>query len=145
MSAELPQKLTLEIVTPERQLAEENVDEIQLPARGGYLGILPGHAPLLTELGVGDLTYRMGKDVYHLAIINGFAEVLPGRVIVLAEIGERAEEIDLDRAKDARKRAEERLAKHESGIDWERALAAFERARVRAEVATRGGTSADHE
>ena len=145
MSEEAQHKLTLEIVTPERQLAEEHVEEVQLPARRGYLGILPGHAPLLTELGVGDLTYRLGKDVYHLAIVNGFAEVLPDRVIVLAEIGERAAEIDLTRAKDALKRAEERLAKHESGVDWERALAAFERARMRTEVATRGGTSADHE
>ncbi len=145
MSGEAQHKLTLEIVTPERQLAEEHVEEVQLPARRGYLGILPGHAPLLTELGVGDLTYRLGKDVYHLAIINGFAEVLPDRVIVLAEIGERAEEIDLTRAKDALKRAEERIAKHESGVDWERALAAMERARMRTEVATRGGASADHE
>jgi len=145
MSGEAQHKLTLEIVAPERQLAEEHVEEVQLPARRGYLGILPGHAPLLTELGVGDLTYRLGKDVYHLAIVNGFAEVLPDRVIVLAEIGERAEEIDLTRAKDALKRAEERLAKHESGVDWERALAALERARMRTEVATRGGASADHE
>jgi len=145
MSGEAQHNLTLQIVTPERQLAEEHVEEVQLPARRGYLGILPGHAPLLTELGVGDLTYRLGKDVYHLAIINGFAEVLPDRVIVLAEIGERAEEIDLTRAKDALKRAEERIAKHESGVDWERALAAMERARMRTEVATRGGASADHE
>ncbi len=138
-------KLTLEIVTPERQLAEEHVEEVQLPARRGYLGILPGHAPLLTELGIGDLKYRLGNDVYHLAIVDGFAEVLPDRVIVLAEVGERAEEIDVERARDARKRAEERLAKHESGIDWERALAALERARVRMEVAVHGGASADHE
>lgn len=138
-------KITLEIVTPERQLAEEHVEEVQLPARRGYLGILPGHAPLLTELGIGDLKYRLGNDVYHLAIVNGFAEVLPDRVIVLAEIGERAEEIDVERARDARKRAEERLARHESGIDWARALAALERARVRTEVAVHGGASADHE
>ncbi len=146
MSQESQGKLTLEIVTPERQLAEEHVEEVQLPARNGYLGILPGHAPLLTELGVGDLTYRLGKDVYHLAVVHGFAEVLPGRVIVLAEIGERAEEIDTGRARDALKRAEERLAKHGvQGVDWERALAALERARVRMDVATHGGASADHE
>jgi F-type H+-transporting ATPase subunit epsilon len=145
MSEQTPRKLTLEIVTPERLLAEEQVEEVQLPARRGYLGILPGHAPLLTELGIGDLRYRLGKDVYHLAIVNGFAEVLPDRVIVLAEIGERAEEIDVERVRDARKRAEERLAKHEAGIDWERALAALERARVRSEVAVHGGASADHE
>jgi F-type H+-transporting ATPase subunit epsilon len=146
MSQQAQDKLTLEIVTPQRLLAEEQVEEVQLPARRGYLGILPGHAPLLTELGVGDLTYRLGKDVYHLAIVNGFAEVLPGRVIVLAEIGERAEEIDVGRARSALKRAEEQLAKHgEQGVDWERALAALERAHVRMDVATRGGSSADHE
>lgn len=146
MSQEAQGKLTLEIVTPQRQLAEEQVEEVQLPARRGYLGILSGHAPLLTELGVGDLTYRLGEDVYHLAIVHGFAEVLPDRVIVLAEVGERSEEIDVGRARSALKRAEERLAKHgEPGVDWDRALAAFERARVRMEVATRGGSSADHE
>jgi F-type H+-transporting ATPase subunit epsilon len=146
MSQEAQHKLTLEIVTPERLLAEEQVEEVQLPARRGYLGILPGHAPLLTELGVGDLTYRLNNDTYHLAIVNGFAEVLPDRVIVLAEIGERAEEIDMGRARDALKRAEERLAKHaEAEVDWEGALAAMERARTRMEVATRGGASADHE
>jgi len=145
MSEPSAKKLTLEIVTPDRLLAEEHVDAVQLPGRRGYLGILPGHAPLLTELGIGDLTYHLGKDVYHLAIVNGFAEVLPDRVIVLAEIGERAEEIDTSRARSALKRAEERLAKHESGIDWERALAALERARVRTDVATRGGATADHQ
>lgn len=146
MSQEAQRKLRLEIVTPQRLLAEEHVEEVQLPARGGYLGILPGHAPLLTELGVGDLTYRLGKDVYHLAIVNGFAEVLADRVIVLAEIGERAEEIDVSRARSALKRAEERLAKNgEPEVDWERALEAMERARTRMEVATRGGSSADHE
>lgn len=146
MGQEAQHKLTLEIVTPQRLLAEEQVEEVQLPAQRGYLGILPGHAPLLTELGVGDLTYRLGKDVYHLAIVHGFAEVLPDRVIVLAEIGERAEEIDVGRARDALKRAEERLAKHaEQGVDWARALEALERARTRMDVATRGGSSADHE
>lgn len=146
MSHDAQRKLTLEIVTPQRLLAEEQVEEVQLPARRGYLGVLPGHAPLLTELGVGDLTYKLGKDVYHLAIVNGFAEVLPDRVIVLAEIGERAEEIDVGRARDALKRAEEQLAKHgEPGVDWERVLAALERAHVRMDVATRGGASADHE
>ncbi len=146
MSEEPADKLMLQIVTPQRLLAEEEADEVQLPARRGYLGILPGHAPLLTELGVGDLKYKLGKDVYHLAIVNGFAEVLPDRVIVLAEIGERAEEIDVGRARDALKRAEERLAKRDQGgVDWDRALAALERARVRAEVAVHGGASADIE
>lgn len=146
MSGQAQHNLALHIVTPQRLLAEEQVEEVQLPARRGYLGILPGHAPLLTELGVGDLTYRLEKDVYHLAIVRGFAEVLPDRVIVLAEIGERAEEIDVGRARDALKRAEERLAKHaEPGVDWARTLEALERARVRMDVATRGGASADHE
>ena len=96
----LPDSLTLEVVTPERQLVRETgVIEVQLPGLNGYLGILPGHAPLLTEVGIGELSYRKGKDTYHATVIRGFAEVLPDRVAVLAEIAERAEEIDVDRAR----------------------------------------------
>ncbi len=142
----LPSKLILEVVTPEHELVHEEVDEVQLPARRGYLGILPGHAPLLTELGVGELRFKQGGETYYLAIVNGYAEVLPDRVIVMAEVGERAADIDADRARDALKRAEERLASLSAkDVDWERAALALERARVRMETATHGGSVADSE
>jgi len=135
----LPDSLTLEVVTPERSVvAEAGVSEVQLRGREGYLGILPGHAPLLTELGAGELSYRKGKDTYYATAIGGFAEVLPDRVIVLAEAAERAEEIDVERARAARERAEKRLAKPEPDMDWDRALSAVERARLRLEVAAKG-------
>jgi F-type H+-transporting ATPase subunit epsilon len=135
----LPDSLQLEIVTPERQLASESVDAVQLPGANGELGILPGHAPLMTELGIGALSYRRGGETGHLAIIRGFAEVLPDRVSVLAEIAERAEEIDVQRAKAARERAEKRLASGGgANIDWARAIAALERSLIRLHVATRG-------
>src|SRR5713226_6185629 len=98
----LPDSLSLEVVTPERSLiAEAGVVEVQLPGSDGYLGILPGHAPLLTELGMGELSYRKGRDTYSAVVIHGFAEVLPDRVIILAETAERAEEIDAERARAA--------------------------------------------
>jgi F-type H+-transporting ATPase subunit epsilon len=144
MSA-LPTKLTLEVVTPEHELVHEEVDEVQLPAQRGCLGILPGHAPLLTELGVGEMRFRQGADTFYLCIINGYAEVLPDRVIVMAEVGERAADIDPDRARDALKRAQERLARAGQGVDWERASLALERAQARMQVADHGGSAADHE
>lgn len=136
----LPEFLTLQLVTPERQVVDETVSEVQLPGRGGYLGILPGHAPLLTELGIGELSYHKGQETYYATVFGGFAEVGPDRVIVLAEIAERAEEIDIDRASAARKRAEERLGK--TGVldmDWDRATLALRRALIRLQVADKGG------
>ncbi len=88
----IPDSIQLEVVTPERQLLSQGVDAVQLPGADGELGILPGHAPLITELGIGVLTYRVGQETGHLAIIRGFAEVLPDRVSVLAEIAEHAGE-----------------------------------------------------
>ena len=141
-----PDWLTLEVVMPERHLLTETVREVQLPGRDGYLGILPGHAPLITELGIGVLSYRKQKDIYFAAIIHGFAEVLPDRVIVLAEVAERAEEIDVNRARAARERAEEHLRKAEAGeIDWDRATLALQRALIRLQVATKGGAAASQE
>src|SRR5271170_2633204 len=107
----LPKDIKLEIVTPARQVLRETVESVELPGRTGYLGILPGHAPLLTELGIGELTYRKGGETRHLTVIEGYAEVLPERVIVLAEVSERAEEIDLGRAATAAERARDRLTK----------------------------------
>src|ERR687898_285412 len=107
----LPTKITLEIVTPERSLVNEQVDEIQLPGSEGYFGVLPGHTPMLSTLQVGELWYRIGQEKHYLAIAFGFVEVLPDRVTVLAQLAERPEDIDVPRAEAAKKRAEERLAR----------------------------------
>ncbi len=139
----LPEFLTLEVVTPERRLVEDSVHEVQLPGQEGYLGILPGHTPLMTELGIGILSYRKGFETFYLTALKGFAEVLPDRVIVLAEAAERAEEIDLARARAALERARERLARPtDPEINWQRAAAALERAMVRLQVAGKGGAAA---
>jgi len=132
--------LQLLLVTPERRLVDEVVDEVQLPGLEGYLGILPGHAALLTELGVGEMSYLRSNETHYATVIGGYAEVLPDRITVLAEIAERAEEIDEDRARAARERAEKRLAKAgEPNTDWNRAAAALKRALVRLQVAAKGG------
>src|SRR5205807_178809 len=98
----MPDAIKLVIVTPEKQLLRQKVADVQMPGENGYLGILAGHAPLMTELGIGELSFHDsgGKETAHIAIIRGFAEVLPERVTILAETAERAEEIDLQRAKD---------------------------------------------
>ena len=135
----LPESIELVVVTPERQLLRGKALEVQLPGESGYLGILPGHAPLITELGIGELSYHdaSGKESEHMAIIRGFAEVLSDRVTVLAETAERAEEIDLQRAKDALARAEKRLAANDPNIDWDRANIALQRALIRIQVVTK--------
>jgi len=129
--------IQLVIVTPQRQLLRENVAEVQLPGANGYLGVLPGHAPLITELGIGELSYHdlSGKESAHLAIIRGSAEVLPDRVTVLAETAELAQEIDVARAEAARARAERRLASGDTNIDWDRASVSLQRALIRIQVA----------
>ena len=131
----LPEFFTLEVVTPERLVVKEEVLEAQIPGKEGYLGILPGHAPLISELQIGQLSYRMGTTTYFLAITWGFVEVLPDRVIVLAETAERAEEIDASRAQAARQRAEERLKRTtDLDIDFKRATVALQRALIRLQV-----------
>jgi len=130
--------IQLVVVTPVRQLLSESVTEVQIPGADGYLGVLPGHAPLITELGIGELTYRTaGGQPGLLAVIRGFAEVLPDRVSVLAETAERAEEIDINRAKEALKRAQELIAKGGENVDWDRASAALQRALVRIQVVSK--------
>jgi len=124
----------LTIVTPERSLVDERVDEIQLPGAEGYLGILPGHAPLFTELKVGELGFRKGSNWAWLSVAWGFAEVLPGQVRVLAETAERANEIDVERAARAKERAEKRLSQSGQDVDYNRALVALERAVIRIQV-----------
>jgi F-type H+-transporting ATPase subunit epsilon len=126
--------LHLTIVTPERSLVDEKVEEIQLPGAEGYLGILPGHAPLFTELKVGELGYRKGSNWGWLSVAWGFSEVLPGQVRVLAETAERANEIDVERASRARERAEKRLTQGSQDVDYNRALVALERAVIRIQV-----------
>jgi F-type H+-transporting ATPase subunit epsilon len=122
------------LVTPERALVHEHVDELQIPGAEGYLGILPGHAPLFSELKVGELGYRIGDRWFWLSVAWGFVEVLPDQVRVLAETAERAHEIDIDRANRAKQRAEERIARGGDDIDYKRALIALERALIRIQV-----------
>jgi F-type H+-transporting ATPase subunit epsilon len=133
----LPEAIELIVVTPQRQLLREKVASVQLPGANGELGILPGHAPLITELGNGELSYRTseGAEPVVLAVLSGFAEVLPDRVTVLAETAERPEEIDVERAKQALQRAEKRLASTDANVDWDRATVALQRALVRIRVA----------
>ena len=138
----LPTKLTLEIVTPERSLASEQVDEVQLPGSEGYFGVLPGHTPLLATLQVGELWYRIGQEKQYIAVAFGFAEVLPDRVTVLAQIAERPEDIDVPRAEAARKRAEDRIAKPQTEMDFERARIAMMKSLIRLQVAARARTRA---
>lgn len=133
----LPKQLTLEIVTPERPVVRETVDEVVLPGTEGEIGVLPGHTPLLTTLKVGPLWFRQGEQRMYLAIAHGFAEVLPDRVTVLAQIAERAEEIDVTRAEAARQRAEERLVKPAPETDPARAREAWVKATVRLQVAAK--------
>src|SRR5438477_592881 len=115
----MDQTFHLRIVTPSRQVVADDADEAQIPGKEGYLGILPGHAPLISELQPGEMTYRHGRDSHRLALSGGFLEVLPNQVTVLAETAERADEIDIGRAQAAKQRAEESL-KHpepEANID----------------------------
>ena len=135
-----PSKLTLEIVTPERSLVTEQVDEVFLPGSQGYFGVLPGHAPLLATLQVGELWYRIGQDKHYLAIAFGFVDVRPDRVTVLAQIAERAQDIDVARAEEAKRRAEERVAARDPGMDFERARIAMMKSLIRLQVASRART-----
>jgi len=131
----LPEAMELVIVTPTRQLVRTRTREVTLPGANGYLGILPGHAPLMTELGIGELTFHGSVQGAPLAIVRGFAEVLPDRVTVLAETAELAAEIDLERAEAAKARAEKRLVAGAPDIDWDRASVALQRALIRIQVA----------
>ncbi|MBZ5682526.1 MAG: F0F1 ATP synthase subunit epsilon [Acidobacteriia bacterium] len=125
----------LEIVTPEKKVVNVPVEEVQIPGRNGYLGVLPGHAPLITELAVGEITYRENTTEQRLAVAWGFAEVLPDKVTILAETAERPYEIDVERARKAKVRAEQRLSSGDTNVDVERALNALHRAEARLDVA----------
>lgn len=134
----MPERLHLELATPTRLLVSEEVDEVVAPGALGYFGVLPGHAPFLTTLGVGEVIYRQGGREHYLAVTGGFAEVGPERVIVLTETAERPEEIDVERARAALERADGRLAgRAREEIDYERALRSRTRAATRIQVAAR--------
>src|SRR5207237_925121 len=122
-------QLTLEVATPSRLVIGEQVDEVVVPGIEGYFGVLPGHAPLLSTLGIGELTYRIGRDERHAAVAGGFAEVRNDKVIVLADTAELPAEIDRARADRARDRAEQRLSgRGGEDVDYARAAAALARA-----------------
>jgi F-type H+-transporting ATPase subunit epsilon len=133
----LPSHLALEIVTPDRAVVHEQVDEVQIPGTEGYFGVLPGHAPLLALLQVGQFWYRRGTEKTYLSTGTGVVEVMPDRVIVLAQTAEKPDEIDVNRAKAALQRAEQRLASKPRDLDLERAHLAVLRAMTRLGVATR--------
>src|SRR6202049_765599 len=128
----------LEIVTPEKMVVKDVAEEIQIPGKDGYLGILPGHAPLITELAVGEITYRKGGQTHYLSVAWGFAEVLPDKVTILAETAERTQEMDVERARKSKERAEQRLTSGDTTVDVERALDALHRAEARLDVAAKG-------
>jgi len=125
----------LEIVTPEKKVVDTPAEEMQIPGKNGYLGILPGHAPLITELAVGEITYRENATEQRLAVAWGFAEVLPNKVTILAETAERPSEIDVERARKSKQRAQERLTSGDINVDVDRALNALQKAETRLEVA----------
>ena len=133
----LPTHIDLQIVTPERMIVQEQVDEVQIPGSEGYFGVLPGHTPLLASLAVGELWYRKGTEKTYLSIAFGFAEVLPDRVTILARLAERAEEIDVSRAEAARTRAQQRVERPQSEVDYERARVALTKSLTRLQVAAR--------
>lgn len=140
MEQSLPTHIQLEIVTPDRQVAHESVTAVTIPGKHGYLGILPGHAPLLAELKVGEVICTRDGTKHYLAVSWGFAEVLPDRCIILVQTAERAEEIDLARAERALERAEGRLKKvSDPTLDADRAREAYERALARLHAARREG------
>jgi F-type H+-transporting ATPase subunit epsilon len=128
----------LEIVTPEKKVVDTAAEEVQIPGKNGYLGVLPGHAPLITELSVGEIKYRENATEQKLAVAWGFAEVLLNKVTILAETAERPFEINVERARKAKERAEQRLTSGDTSVDVDRALDALHRAETRLDVAQQG-------
>jgi F-type H+-transporting ATPase subunit epsilon len=133
----IPQHLRLEFVTPERAIVHEDVDEVGIPGEDGHFGVLPGHAPLLATLAAGEMWYRVKGEIKYIFVAGGFVEVVPDRVSVLAQVAERAEEIDTQRAEASKRRATERLTKAAADVDFERARIAMLRAIARMQVAER--------
>ena len=127
--------LDLTVVTPEQALIHEEVDEVQVPGLNGYLGLLPGHAPLFSELAIGELSYTREGQKNSIALAKGFVEISNDKVRVLADVAEPAADIDVERASDARSRAEELISKGGDDVDYPRAQDALQRAAVRIAVA----------
>ncbi|HEY4901762.1 MAG TPA: F0F1 ATP synthase subunit epsilon [Terriglobales bacterium] len=134
----------LEIVTPDKLVVKETADEVQIPGKAGYMDVLPGHAPLITELMIGEITYKHDGNTQHLSVAWGFAEVLPDKVTVLAQTAERPEEIDVKRAQEAKARAEAALARAEADLDFDVTLSALKRAEVRLKVADYAASRIGH-
>ena len=135
----LPTKIHLHIVSAERSLVDAMVDDVEVPGADGYFEVLPGHTPMLALLGAGELWYRQGSETHHFSMAFGFAEVQPDRVTILAQIAEKADEIDVARAEAAKRRAEERLASEHPDMDYERARVALMKSLIRLQVAARAG------
>ncbi|HXZ31926.1 MAG TPA: F0F1 ATP synthase subunit epsilon [Terriglobales bacterium] len=131
----MPETFKLEIVTPEKMVVRDVAEEMQIPGKNGYLGVLPGHAPLITELSVGEITYRNANITHHLSVAWGFAEVLPDKVTILAETAERADEVDVKRAQAAKQRAETNLGKCATEEEFKKVSGDLQRAETRLEVA----------
>lgn len=133
---------TLELVTPLRQVVLEAVNEAQIPVRGGYIGVMPGHSPLLAEMGIGELTYRVGNRTFSCTAFGGFVEVLADRVIVLADVAERGEDINVPRAQAALDRARKQMANaNDPNVDWKSAEESLLRAQTRLQVAAKAGAT----
>jgi F-type H+-transporting ATPase subunit epsilon len=130
-------KILLEIVTPEKKVLSEYVDIVMAPGEEGEFGALPNHIPFLTKLKVGELRFRVGNATRYVAIMGGFAEVLPDQVTILATAAEEATQIDVIRAKAARERAERRLRESQDRLEFVRAQAALQRAIARLRIAER--------
>jgi len=128
-------QIELEIVTPDHLLVHEPVESVEIPGKAGYIGVLPGHAPLITELTIGEISYKQKGTTEHLSVAWGFAEVLPEKVTILAQTAERAQDIDVKRAEEARARAEAALQKGAPDLDYQATLDSIKRAEVRLKVA----------
>ena len=128
-------QIELEIVTPDRLLVHEQVENVEIPGKAGYIGVLPGHAPLITELTIGEISYKQKGSTEHLSVAWGFAEILPEKVTILAQTAERAQDIDVKRAEEAKARAEAALQKAAPDLDFDATLSALKRSEVRLKVA----------
>ena len=140
----MAETIELEIVTPEKLLVREPADDVQIPGKAGYLEVLPGHAPLITELMIGEITYKHGGTTERLSVAWGFAEVLPDKVTILAQTAERAQDIDVKRAQEAKARADEALKNPAPDLDYDATLNALKRAEVRLKVAESAGKPVTH-
>ena len=134
--------LKLEIVSPDRLVLAEEVEELQIPGKAGYMGILPGHIPLVTELDIGEMSYKKEGESHYVSIVFGYCEISSDRINILAEKAEKAGEIDLSRAEESHHRAEERLSNLQAtDIDFERAASSLKRAKTRMEVSKKTGSA----